>query len=94
MPQYPNWSDDIHLTELSRVPKVSGVYKLYWIYGNTEVLQYIGQTDNLNRRLIQHTYYRWWNYARYAETRGVRRDGRINLEYRLIRHHLPPYNDY
>ena len=94
MPQYPNWSDYIHRTELFRVPEVSGVYKLFWIYGNTEVVQFIGLSNNLHRRINERTYFRWWNFAKFSETRGMRRNERMDLEYRLIARNYPAYNRY
>jgi len=98
MPQFPNWSRLIHYLELEDptvlLPSTQGVYKLYWITKSNRVLQYIGETVDLRRRLGHgHFHKNWWNHCQYSETKGYRESQRKDLEHSLISRHQPRYND-
>ena len=111
MPQFPNWSRLIHYSELEDptvlLPSTQGVYKLYWVTKSIRVLQYIGETVDLNRVLQYigetvdlrqrlghgHFHKSWWNHCQYSETKGYRESQRKDLEHSLISRHQPRYND-
>lgn len=99
MPRYPNWSREIHVSEIGDdtniLPTTQGVYKLYYISTTTEKLQYVGEAEGLKRRIAyNHHGWAWWNYCRYTETIGYRKSKRKDLERKIIEREQPPYNDH
>ena len=90
------WRKPIHRSKIDLIPASQGVYKLYWVYGNVyrneRILQYIGESSNLRRRIKGHLEHRWWNWVEIALTKGMSRNQRLNQEYGLIQRRKPPYN--
>lgn len=96
-------------TNLSLVPECAGIYFAYACYSGEEPnswfsgpLVYIGETDNLRRRLAEHVEARdnhrgldrrytkiWYTYAQYA---GSAED-RLRCESALIFRHRPVQNE-
>ena len=75
---------------VSELPQVKGVYLVLDRYGR---VQYVGKSNNLQRRLMEHLNDGDIRDARHFTAYQTRTDGAAtSLEKKLIRRHCPPYN--
>lgn len=75
---------------IQSTPSVKGVYMLLDRY---QRVQYVGKSNNLSRRLMEHLNSRDVGDARKFMAYQTRTEGAAEkLERKLIRQHCPPYN--